>query len=81
MAEDCGAQSLFRCQTLELKEMGDNDKAWKWEHSGKKDDKEDNKIQEPKLSEYKTTKAKNIAELKVILAAFTSVTHLDQAIS
>lgn len=44
--------------------MGDDNEAWKREHS-----KEDNKIQEPKLREYERTKAKNIAELKAILAA------------
>ena len=72
MAEDCGARSLLKCQTPELKEMGNNDEAWKREHGGEdedKEDKEDDKIQEPKLSEYERTKAKNIAELKAILAA------------
>jgi len=51
--------------------MGDDDEAWKGEHGGEDDeDNEDgDKIQaQPKLSEYERTKAKNIAELKEILA-------------
>lgn len=68
-AEDCGAQSLLKCQTLELEETGNEDKAWKREHGGEDEDEEDDKIQEPKLSEYERTKAKNIAKLKAILAA------------
>ena len=71
-AEDCGAQSLLKCQTPKLEEMGDDNEAWKQEHGGEdeeEEDEEDDKIQEPKLSEYERTKAKNIAELKAILAA------------
>ena len=68
-AEDCEARSLLKGQRLKLKEIGDNDEAWKREHGGE-DNKadEDDKIQGPKLSEYERQKAKNIAEIKKILA-------------
>ena len=69
-AEDCGAQSLLKGQTPDLKEMGDDDEVWKQEHGSEDgEDHDDNKIEEPKLSDYERTKAKNITELKGILAA------------
>ena len=69
-AEDCEARSLLKSQTPDIKELGDDDEVWKQEHDGEDgEDDDDEKIKEPKLSEYERTKAKNIAELKGILAA------------
>ena len=68
-AEDCEARSLLKGQSPKLEEIGDDDEAWKREHGGEDDEAdEDDKIQEPKLSEYERKKAKNIAEIKKILA-------------
>ena len=70
VAEDCGAQNLLKGHTPDLEEMGDDDEVWKQEHGGEDgEDHNDDKIEEPKLSDYERTKAKNIAELKGILAA------------
>jgi len=69
-AEDCGAQSLLKGQTPDLEEMGNDDEVWKREHGGDNGEEDgDHKIEEPKLSDYERTKAKNVAELKGILLA------------
>ena len=64
VAEDCEAHSLLKGQSLKLEEIGDDDEAWKREH-GRKDDKgdDDNKLQEPKLSEQQTRKQRTLLKL------------------
>ena len=73
VAEDCEAHSLLKGQSLKLEEIGDDDEAWKREH-GRKDDKgdDDNKLQEPKLSEQQTRKQRTLLKLRRYLQGWRS---------